>query len=358
MELLLFAVIFILLAVLQSVLMRHFGLRRFSYRRAFSRESVYAGESLEFVEVIRNQGFLFLPWVRLETRIPTSFEFRTREEVDVRGNNYLKSVFTLMPFSQVTRRHRVKTGQRGHFVLAGASLTAGDLLGMRLEQKEIEARAELFVYPALLRDVDGLFPASRAQGDVSVPRWIQPDPFLINGIRGYQAGDPQRDIHWAATARTGELQVKTHDFTVDSRLMVLINVQKTEEQWGDLMDYETARIEYAISLAASLCMQALSRGQDAGFAANMPLDEEEECACLLPERGAGREDVLLRAFSRLRIRRVLTFPTFLEALPRMPDTDIVILSCYDSEAIQTRMQWMRSPGGSVTLHILPEAPYA
>lgn len=358
MELLLFALIFLLLALAQSFLMRHFGLRRFSYGRKFSRLTAYAGDTLEFVEVIRNRGFLFLPWVRLETRIPVSFEFRTREEVDVRGNNYLKSVFTLMPFSQVTRRHRVKTKQRGHFVLESASLTAGDLLGMQPVEREIEARAEIFVYPALFREVDWLFPASRAQGDASVPRWIQPDPFLINGIRGYRPGDPQRDIHWAATARTGELQVKTHDFTVDSRLMVLINVQKTEKQWGDLMDYETARIEYAISLAASLCVQALSRGQDAGFAANMPLDEGEECACLLPERGAGREDVLLRAFARLRIRRVLTFPTFLESLPRMPDTDIVILSCYDSETIQTRMQWMRSPGGSVTLHLLPEAPYA
>ncbi|MBR1586146.1 MAG: DUF58 domain-containing protein [Clostridia bacterium] len=358
MDLLLIALVFLLLAAAQAVLIARFGLRGFAYRRAFSRPSATAGDTVEFVEVIRNRGPLFLPWVRLESRVPPTFEFHTKEEVDIRGNNYHKSVFTLAPFSQVTRRHRVLLKKRGHFCLTQASMTAGDLLGMRLLNRDMDAPAEIFVYPALVSWDDASLPSSRAQGEVGVPRWIQPDSFLVNGIRGYQPGDPEKEIHWAATARTGELQVKTHDFTADPRLMVLINGQKSEDQWGNLMDYEQDRIEYAISLAATMCLSALNQGMEAGFAANMPLDEEEESACLLPGRGAGQEEALLRGFARLRIQQSRTFPTFLEQLPRLTGADVVILSCYDSDSIRAQMRVIRGLGNSVSLRILPEVPHA
>ena len=223
----------------------------------------------------------------------------------------------------------------------------------------VEAPAEIFVHPALLGEDALPLPADRAQGDVSVMRWIQPDPFLVNGIRDYRAGDPLRDIHWAATARTGQMQVKTHDYTADPRLMVLINAQRTEDQWGDLMEYEQDKIEYAISLAATLCLRALGQGCEAGFAANIPLDEEETCAFSAPSRGAGREEALMRDFARLRIRRVCSFPTFLDQLPPQSATDYVIISCYDSEVIRRHMEAMRMMGNSAVLYVLPEeVPHA
>ena len=209
-------------------------------------------------------------------------------------------------------------------MLTQTSMTASDLFGMNRIDRDLEAPAELFVYPALLDASAADLPSSRAQGEVSVMRWIQPDPFLINGIRAYRAGDAERDVHWAATARTGELQVKTHDFTADPRLMVIINAQKGEDQWSDLMDYEQPQIEYAISLAATMCMNALEQGTEAGFAANMPLEEGGDCAVLLPARGAGRREEIMRAMACLLIRRIRSFPTFLEQLDQLHGMDILI----------------------------------
>ncbi len=350
--------VFFALAGLQALCLKRFGLRGFSYERSFSRPSAYEGDRIELIEVIRNRSPFFLPWVRVETRIPASFTFNTREEVEIRGGHYHRSVFTLMPYSQVTRRHHVILTRRGHYTLQHASLTAGDLLGMYTAVQETDTSAEIFVYPKLLENAQAELPSSRSQGDVSVPRWIQPDPFLVNGIRAYRDGDPERDIHWAATARLGSLQVKTHDFTSDPRLMVLINGQKTENQWGDLMEYEQEQIEYAISLAASMCTEALRHGMEAGFAASMPLDESNECVCMAPNRCAGWEDALLSAFAALRIRMLRTFPTFMEQLPRLTATDIVILSCYDSPEIQLGIRQLRLLGNSVTLKILPEVRHA
>ena len=355
---LLIVLVFLIMTIVQGWLVARFGMRGFSYSRQFSCPTAFEGDRVELIEVIRNRSPLFLPWVRLEMRVPPSFDFNTREEVEIRGGNYHKSVFTLMPFSQVTRRHRVTVRSRGHYQLKQASLTAGDLMGMRLISREVDAPAEIYVYPKLLTEDEAALPSSRAQGDVSVRRWIQPDPFLVNGIRGYRSGDPERDIHWAATARLGELQVKTHEFTSDPRLMVLINGQKSENQWGSLMDYEQAQIEYAISLAASMCVYALRCGMEAGFAANMPLDESEECVCMPPERGAGWEEAMLCAAAAIRIRQLRSFPTFMEQMPRLTGMDIVILSCYDSAEIRERMQHLRRLGNSVSLHILEVGPYA
>ena len=359
MDILLAVAVFIGLALLQSLLISRLGLRGFSYRRSFSAADAGVGDRIAFVEVIANRGLMLRPWVRVEAHMPASFGFQTREEVEIRGEHYHKSVFTLTPMSRVTRRHQVVCRSRGHFCLTQASVTAGDLLGLSAVSRDVDAPAEIYVYPALLSEDALPLPATRAQGDVIVSRWIQPDPFLVNGIRAYRQGDPLRDIHWAATARTGQMQVKTHDYTADPRLMVLINAQRTENQWGDLMDYEQDQIEYAISLAATLCLRALGRGCEAGFAANIPLDEEESWAFSAPGRGAGRAQALLRDFARLRIRRVCSFPTFLEQLPPMENTDFVIISCYDSETIRRPMEIMRMMGNTATLYVLPgEADHA
>ena len=102
MTFLLIILVFFLLAGVQALCLALFGLRGFSYERSFSRPAAFEGEQIELIEVIRNRSPFLLPWVRLEMRIPPSFLFSTKEEVDIRGNNYHKSVFTLTPFSQVT----------------------------------------------------------------------------------------------------------------------------------------------------------------------------------------------------------------------------------------------------------------
>ena len=352
MELLLILAVFAALAALQAVLTGWLGLRGFSYERSFSKGEVMPGEQVELVEVIRNRSPLLLPWIRLETRIPPSFGFRTREEVDLRGRHDLKSVFSLLPFSQITRRHRVTLGQRGHFCLTQAAMTQGDLLGIRPVARDVEAPAEIFVYPALLEEGElPIFP-SDPQGEVPVARWIQPDPFLIGGIRAYRPGDAERSIHWAATARTGTLQVKVHDFTSDPGLVVLLNGQRREEQWGELSDLEQPIIEYGISLAATLCLQALQQGKEAGFGANLPLDEADYCTFLPPQ--PGDPQALLRQLACLRIRCLRSFPTYLEELPAITGQDILILSCYDCEALQLQAERLRRMGNTVSFLSLEE----
>ena len=337
------------LGLTQRWLLNRFGLKGLSYRRHFSRITGFAGEEAELIEIIRNDRPFFVPWLRAESRISPHLRFGRQDNLSVSGERYHKSIFTLRPFQQITRRHRVYLAHRGDFDAGNVTLTVGDLIGAGGASVELYSPAKILVYPRLLADEELPLPVSRLQGDLIVRRHLVSDPFLVNGIRGYQNGDAVKDIHWPATARMGSLQVKTHDYTADTRLLVVINAQMSESQWGDLMDYEQELIERAISMAATVCVRVLRAGVAAGFAANMPLDEEEKPTILLPERYNAREEELLSAFARLKILRCRNFLSFLDDLSFLRGTDILLLSAYTSEDMEFKINQLRFLGNTVTV---------
>ncbi len=344
------AVVLLALTLVQRWIILHFGIRGLFYRRQFSKKTAYEGEEAELIEVIRNDRLLFLPWLRAESRISPYLRFGKQDNLSVSGERYHKSIFTLRPCQQITRRHRVYLTHRGAFDAGNVSLTLGDLLGTDGKGAELYSPARILVFPRLLENEELPLPFSRLQGEWIVRRRLLQDPFLINGIRDYRAGDAVRDIHWPATARSGSLQVKTHDDTSDTKLLTVINVQMSEGQWGDLMDYEQAQIERAISIAATLCVRALRGGVAAGFAANMPLDTDDSPVILPPQRYADREEELLSAFARLRILRCRNFLSFLDDLSFLRGTDILLLSVYTSEAVEEKIRYLRYLGNTVTLY--------
>lgn len=343
------------LAVAQSLLFSLFNMRGLTYKRYFSRSSVHEGDKVELIEVIRNVKPLPVPWLRAESRISPNLRFgrgAVSEEREISGDRYHRSVFFLGPFSQIRRRHDVTCLKRGSYDTGSVALTAGDLFGMAHKTRQLRMPCRLDVYPRLLSEDELDTPSTRWQGEMTVRRWIMPDPFLTSGVRDYRAGDPQRDIHWRATARMGQLQVKVRDYTADPRMLVVLNVQNSENQWGDLNDEEQEQIEHGVRIAATLCMRALNIGVDAGFATN---------ACMQGERGSGKiiyvparcssdqAEVLLTTMARMDMHREMTFQTFLEGLEDVSGIDILILSAYDSEMIRYHMERLTRAGNSVTL---------
>ena len=352
MNVLVILIVFGSLCMLYGLLLSWFGLKGLHISRAFSRAAVFEGEDAELVEVVVNDRPLIIPWLRVESRISPHLRFGRRENLDVNGTMYHQSLFTVMPYQRITRRHRVHFMHRGAYDIGNATLTAGDLTSFNQSVREQHMSVPILVYPRLLEDSDLPVPLARLTGEWSRRRQLLYDPFLINGLRPYQPGDPVRDIHWPATARMGETQVRLHDTSAQTRLMVLFNAQLSEEQWDNLMDYEQALIEQEISLAATLCVQALRSGLTAGFGCNMPLGTEKTCTLTLPSGGAAREEELLASFARLKILRVLNFNAFLSTLPEMSGLDIVVLSAYTSDALEEQLSVLRSRGNVVMLQVM------
>lgn len=336
-----------------DLILRFFALKGLQCRRAFSVPAAHEGQTVEVIEVMRNDRPMLVPWIRLESRISSHLRFGRQDNLGVSGEMYHRSLFMLMPYQQITRRHKVKLAHRGAYDIGNATITAGDLLGVSCVSQEHRTSVPILVYPRLLSPEEMPAPFYRLLGESIVPRQLLQDPFLVNGIRPYQLRDNVRDIHWAATARTGELQVRTHDFTAQTRLMVVVNAQLTHHQWGNLMEYEHGPVEYAISMAATLCTQALQQGLPCGFAANMPLSADDPaCVVLPPEAGAAREEELLACMARLRVKFVKSFHEFLDELMGLNGVDFLILSAYVSDEMEERMDMLRQRGNTVHLHLL------
>lgn len=327
------------------------GLKRLSCSRAFSQTAVFEGEEGKLIEVVRNDTCLLMPWLRIESRISPNLRLGRQDMLRVADQNYHCSLFTLMPYQQIRRTHRVKFLHRGSYDLGNAALTSGDLLGIFKFLRNQDLSAPVLVYPSLLAQEELPLPVSRVLGELIRRQQLQTDPFLVRGIRPYEPGDPVRDIHWAATARTGQVQVRLHDYSARARLLVVLNVQNEDVQWTDYVsDQRASSVEDGIRLAASLCVHALRSGLSAGFAANMPLLDTKESTLLLPADGQIQEEALLTTFARLRIHRTETFPALLDALTEDTGLDILVLSPYNSESIQSELAKLRRAGNQVTFH--------
>jgi uncharacterized protein (DUF58 family) len=338
--------------LLQGLLVGRFALRGLSYARRFSADTVSEGGEVKMIEVIRNRKLLPVPWVKAESNISPHLKFHSDTEVQISGERYHKSVFYLKPFHQITRTHRVICQKRGYYKAGSVSVQAGDLFALHAPRMQVDTGAAIEVYPRLLSPGEIPMPSTRWQGDLLVKRWIIPDPIWVNGVRPYMPGDERKDIHWRATARTGELQVKMHEKTADPKMLVIINTQMSENQWGDLMEYEQQVVEYMISLTATLCLTALRGGVEAGFAVNVPVDEEDGPTVLPPARSSTREGEILSALAHLTIRRTRTILKVLDDLCACTGMDILLLSVYDSEILQKRMDALRRSGNTVSLQLI------
>lgn len=331
-------------------------LPRLRYHRKFAKPTYFAGETAELLETVRNDGPFFLPWLRVESRIPSSFRFGGMDNLDVKGDMYHKSLFFMRPYRQITRRHRVTLLARGHYDIGNATLTAGELLGLGEGVRQVEGHARVLVFPALMNEDELPSPFAQLIGECIQKHALLTDPYLVRGIRPYRAGDNVRDIHWGATARTGELQLRLHDFTASTRLLVIINSQTREDQWDNLMDYEKPVVEKAISMAATLCISVLRAGLSAGFACNMPLEGQDtrENTLLLPRGGRETEEEILSLMARLQVKRTRSFATFLQELQSLSGLDLLVLSPYDSPTIRENLSLLRERGNSVRLYIMEE----
>jgi len=339
-------------AILQSRYYRKVSFKKLHYTRTISKSALFEGENLELIESISNSKLTPLPWLRVESKLSPWLRFRSQENLEIMDDRFHRSVFYLRPYSRITRRYAVKCIRRGYYDLSITTLTAGDLFG--LSSVSMEARcpdAKLFVYPSILGPDELPDEALRWQGDVSVKRWIFPDPILINGIRGYQLGDSRKDIHWKASARSGELQVKTHDYTVFPRLLLVLNIEPEDNFWGQLSQQQQDEMEYAIRVVATLCNWAIVNNMEVGLYSNARISYAQDVPISIsPACNASQMSHILETLAGLEFKELESVYRTMERLLEsdISETDILVLSTFWNESLESRAQELRRKGNNVT----------
>jgi uncharacterized protein (DUF58 family) len=194
--------------------------RRPHYRRAFP------GEQIPLRLEVENKKLLPISWLRVEDPWPLPVGPEDEDAIipsHVPDRGLLINVFSLRWFERVRRQFTLRFRKRGFYKIGPARLQSGDLFGMYEHSQELDNTEFLTVFPDLVPFASLDLPAEDPFGDRRSRRRIFEDPNRPMGVREYRPEDSFRRVHWPATARMGELQVKVYQGIQDGYQVGLIS---------------------------------------------------------------------------------------------------------------------------------------
>ena len=259
----------LLLAAALSWLWDRYGLVGVEYSRRFSKRRVPFGETITLDLEIVNRKLLPLAWLEIDDEIsPTLAIARGQIATGWRtGRDILANLVALRPYERIRRHYPLTCTVRGEHVFGPTRLSTGDLFGLVVRDIEREDTESIVVFPRVVPLADLGLPANRPIGDRRSRSWLFEDPSRIVGVRELRPGDSVRRIHWAASARTQQLQVKIFEPTTSHKLMIFLNlISTTADWWNPASDPDV--LEFGITAAASIATWAVDERYQVGLATN------------------------------------------------------------------------------------------
>lgn len=336
--------------LVEAYLTVKFGLYKVSLERSFDTIHAAFGQEIHLIEKISNNKILPVPCLKVESKIDRSLQFGRLKDLNILQDMYHVSLFCLMPYIRIIRTHNVKCNKRGYYHLTSASLTARSITGSVSLAGEVKTDALVYVFPRILKFQELKLPSHSWQGDMVVRRWILEDPFIRAGVREYTSSDPMKSINWKASARSGILQVNLYEPTAYHKLMILLNVDTSLDQWT--VTSEPERVEYGISVAATIFEYAFKNTIESGFASNGFLkDSQKEYIHINPAAGTKQKLEIMECLARIVINRSITFNTLIDKeLDRNPgNMDYLFITAVINEETENKISRLKAMGNAVEI---------
>ncbi len=323
--------------------------RQLVYKREFSQDAAFEGETVELTETIYNPSFLPVFSVDVEYWADAGLSIDGRNSADG-GKYYCVSRFSLMPHETIRRVHTVRCGRRGRYSLESAAIYSGG------SEIFFGTEALLFVYPDPTASVGNTRPASVVYGDFASDYRLIKDKFAFSGIRPFARGDSLSDINFRATAKTGFggrylPQVNECDSTSNRNYLILNNfhikrgVNISYERSVDMFD---AALRYA---AALVCTASLSGGR-VGFAANCSAGGEK-FIIYPPNGGEYHMHDILRGMATADVCDGGSFSVLLDRLcENVSHTEIFVITTEPESSVTEKLDHLERSGNTVRLILL------
>jgi uncharacterized protein (DUF58 family) len=271
------------------------SLRGLRYQRRLGERRAFPGETVDLTLSVTNQKLLPLAWLVVEDQWPLALPPVDGTLFPSIGGQigYCLNAFSVRWFERVNRRYRLRCTRRGYYPFGPARLASGDIFGLFRRQTVHEQLDWLIVYPQVV-PLEALgFPPKQPFGPVKAAWRIFEDPSRAVGIRDYQPADAFRHIHWKATARRQELQVKVYEPTASQTLVVVLNIATLPRHWQGI---KPLLLEKTICVAASICNHGVEQRFGVGLIANGAIPHSDQAIKVLPSR---RPDQLARLLEAL-----------------------------------------------------------
>jgi uncharacterized protein (DUF58 family) len=232
---------------------------------------------------------------------------------------------------------------------------SGDFLGLFARTEDMLIKDAVTVYPALLPletiqwDTDDPF------GETTARQKLFVDPNIISGIRPYQPGDRFRNIHWPATVKKGELQVKVFQPVTAKSIMIALNSSTTEHPW---MGFSSELLEYAIQVSASIAYQAIQAGYAVGLISNGYLTRSDHPFFLSPGSSPEQLVQILTYLAMVSSYTNVKFEQYLmQTTSKIPyGTSLVVVSGMTSDLLSETLVHLASYRRNLSFYNLTEEP--
>ena len=259
-----FVICLILLVVVLELKGAEWSLSRLRYDAVCDTLLAEPGQAVTLTSHVENTSLLPALYISLTEYLPAEAALDADEDF-LAAHTHLRpdelcvsEVSYLLPRRRRTTKQRFTLPRRGWYRLGRATLCAGDFLGIRESLRREDARLEVVVIPARCEKPDVLRSLGGFLGDISVRRFILEDPVLTVGFREYTGHEPMKAIAWNQSARTGVLQVKQYDHTVDITVSVILNAEGGSR----------AQLEECYRITRTVCEELESRGIPYEFRTN------------------------------------------------------------------------------------------
>jgi len=226
--------------------------RRVEVRRQPPEGAHMVGEAFTERFTIRNRSILTLPYCEVHDR--------TRLAGYSPGR-----ACALNPGGSVAWTARGIFTQRGKLSFGPLEVRLGDPFGLFPKTVRLRETGAVLVYPAIhpVDSVLGPVWMGGSFGEVRHGRGLDVPPD-ISSVRDHAPDDGLSRIHWPSTARAGRLISRLYESRQSSDVMVMLDLAR-DTHFGEAPE---STLEYAVSLAASICHAALARGQAVGLVTN------------------------------------------------------------------------------------------
>ena len=330
------------------------SLRRLSYEREFSQSRCFPGDVVELRIRITNRKLLPLVGLQVIDRLPKTVSLLDGDLISGAQLQLLRRSTSLRWYESVIWRYQMRCNARGSYRLGPVLLTGSDPFGFIQELEERPLQTPLLVYPRLLPLEELGLPPRNPLGDLRGGRLLR-DPLRIVGVRDYAPGDPLRDVHWSATARTGNLQTRVYEQTTSRALAIFLDLDTFEFYYEGL---DPAQVERMISATATLADTGLRDGYAVGLYVNGAPAENEHLTRLPPGRSPAQLEQIMETLARLTSYSVLPMARLLRsrAVDLPPGATLLLVGSVNSEPIRAALLRQREQGRQVAWLYMGDGP--
>ena len=333
------------------------SLKAVTFERTMGERRAFPGEVVDLTLRIANEKLLPLGWLSVEDRWSLALPLQDGEIFPSPSGQmgFFRTAFSVRWFERVSRRYRLRCTRRGFYPFGPVRLRSGDIWGL-FRQDQVQGDLDwLIVYPQVL-SLEALgFPPKEPLGETKATWRIFEDPSRAVGIRDLRPEDGFRRIHWKASARRQELQVKVFEPTTSKNLVVFLNVATFERYWEGT---RPLLLEKAIAVAASIASHGVEDRYLVGLMANGSIPHSDQPIKVLPSRRPDQLARVLEALAAVTSFTTSTLETLLLAeSPRLPwGATLVIVTALVTEDLLSALVRLYDVGRRLVLVSLEDEP--